>query len=211
MDDREQSPGEEFANSLSHGLALLVALVAVPYLLLNATLSSGMAFTGIVVFATTMLLLYLVSTLYHALPPGRAKRVLLRLDYGAIFLFIAGSYTPFALGAPAAAHDGSLLALVWLVAGAGFALKAGGYLSHPRVSTGLYLAMGWLVLVAALPLIVQLPRPGVQWLLAGGLAYSVGVIFFVLDARIRYAHSVWHGFVTAGTGCHFLAVLSLAG
>lgn len=211
MDDREQSPGEEFANSLSHGLALLVALVAVPYLLLNATLSSGMAFTGIVVFATTMLLLYLVSTLYHALPPGRAKRVLLRLDYGAIFLFIAGSYTPFALGAPAAAHDGSLLALVWLVAGAGFVLKAGGYLSHPQVSTGLYLAMGWLVLVAALPMIAQLPRPGVQWLLAGGLAYSVGVIFFVLDARIRYAHSVWHGFVTAGTGCHFLAVLSLAG
>lgn len=211
MADRQQCQGEEFANSLSHGLVLLAALVSAPYLLLSSTVPSGPAFTGIVVFSLTMVLLYLTSTLYHAVPQGRAKQVLLRLDYGAIYLFIAGSYTPFALGTPGSTRGWTLFALVWLVACAGVALKALGQLPQPRVSTGLYLVMGWLVLMAALPLLAQLPSAGVQWLVAGGLAYSVGVVFFALDSRIRYAHSVWHGFVAAGTGCHFLAVLGIAG
>lgn len=211
MIDRQQCRSEEFANSLIHGLALLAALASVPYLLLARAWQSTPALTGCLVFVATMLLLYATSTLYHALPEGRVKRVFLRLDYGAIFLFIAGTFTPFALGAHAGEWGATMLPLVWLLAGAGVALKAFGYLSGPWISTGLYLALGWMVLIAALPLLAQLPAPGVQWLVAGGIAYSMGVVFFALDARVRYAHSVWHGFVAAGSGCHFVAVLAVAG
>jgi len=210
MDARQQSRGEELANSLSHGLVLLAGLVVLPYLLWVSPLDRGPAFAGVLVFVCTMLLLYLTSTLYHALPQGRAKQIALRLDYAAIFLFIAGSYTPFALGIPGGAPDWWLLALVWSLAIAGTLLKALGYLSRAGWSTGLYLALGWLVLMAALPLLSHLSGPGVAWLVSGGLAYSVGVVFFALDTRVRFAHSVWHGFVAAGTGCHLLVVLGIA-
>ena len=157
-----------------------------------------------------MVLLYLTSTLYHALPNGRAKRLWLRLDYCAIFLFIAGSYTPFALGALHGPWGWTLLGLVWSIALVGVILKSTDKLSHPWVSTGLYLGMGWLVLIAAVPMVERVPTEGLVWLLAGGLAYTLGVIFFVLDSRIRYAHAVWHLFVVAGTSCHFFAVLGFA-
>jgi hemolysin III len=148
--------------------------------------------------------------LYHALPPGRAKRVFLQLDYCAIFLFIAGSYTPFALGALQGAWGWTLFGLVWALAAVGVVLKSTQRLSHPWASTGLYLAMGWLVLIAAVPLVERVPVQGLIWLVAGGLAYTVGVVFFVLDARVKYAHTVWHLFVVAGTGCHTFAVLGYA-
>jgi hemolysin III len=100
---------------------------------------------------------------------------------------------------------------VWGLAAIGIALKAFDRLSHPWVSTGLYLAMGWLVLVAAVPLVERVPLPGLMWLVAGGLAYTLGVVFFVLDHRIRYSHAVWHGFVAAGTSFHFIAIIGYAG
>jgi hemolysin III len=162
---------------------------------------------GLIIFAATMILLYLTSTLYHALPAGRAKRVFLRLDHGAIYLFIAGSYTPFTLGALSGPYGWTLFASVWGIATLGIALKAFDRLSHPWLSTGLYLTMGWLVLLAAGPLVERVPVPGIALLVAGGLAYTAGVAFFMLDSRWRYAHAVWHGFVMAGTGCHFVAVL----
>jgi hemolysin III len=210
MTERPQTLGEEIANSVSHGVALVAAIVAVP-ILIDATRRLGAAnVVGAAVFAATMVLLYLTSTLYHALPPGRAKRVFMKLDHGAIYLFIAGSYTPFALGVLGGPWGWTLFGVVWSIAAVGVTLKAFDRLSHPWLSTGLYLVMGWLALIAAAPLVERMPEPGLALLLAGGLAYTVGVVFFMLDSRLRYAHTVWHGFVAAGTGFHFFAVLNYA-
>lgn len=208
--ERAQSLGEEIANSVSHGVALLAAIAAVPFLMTATRGLAAVNVVGAAVFAATMVLLYLASTLYHALPSGRAKRVFMKLDHGAIYLFIAGSYTPFALGVLGGPWGWTLFGLVWALATVGVTLKAFDRLSHPWLSTGLYLVMGWLVLIAAVPLVQRVPATGVALLLAGGLAYTAGVAFFVLDSRLRYAHAVWHGFVVAGTGFHFVAVLRYA-
>ena len=144
------------------------------------------------------------------MPAGRAKRVFMKLDHGAIYLFIAGSYTPFALGVLGGPWGWTLFGIVWSLAVVGVALKAMDRLSHPWVSTALYLVMGWLVLVAAVPLVQRVPAAGVALLLAGGIAYTAGVVFFMLDSRWRYAHAVWHSFVVAGTTFHFFAVLGYA-
>jgi hemolysin III len=211
MEVRPQTRGEEIANSVSHGVALLAAAVAVPFLIIAAARHGGAAnVVGACVFATTMLLLYGTSTLYHALPESRAKRVFMKLDYSAIYLFIAGSYTPFAFGVLGGAWGWTLFGLVWSMAAFGVTLKAFDRLSHPILSTGLYLAMGWLVLIAAGPLVERVPAMGLALLAAGGLAYTAGVVFFLLDSRYRFAHAVWHVFVAAGTGFHFFAVLGYA-
>ncbi len=207
---RSQTLGEEIANSVSHGLALVGALVAAPLLILAATEHTIASLVGTIVFASTMVLLYFTSMLYHALPPGRAKRVFLRLDYCAIFLFIAGSYTPFALGALHGPWGWTLFGMVWTLAVVGVLLKSTQRLTQPWISTGLYLAMGWLVLIAAVPLFEHVPARGIAWLVAGGLAYTLGVVFFVLDSRFKYAHTVWHAFVAAGTACHCVAVWGYA-
>jgi hemolysin III len=211
MTERQQTLGEEIANAVSHGVALLAALATVPFLVVSASHRHPSALVGAAVFGTTMVLLYLASTLYHALPPGRAKRVFNKLDHSAIYLFIAGSYTPFALGALEGPWGWTLFGVVWTLAAAGVALKAFDRLSHSWLSTGLYLAMGWLVLVAAVPMLERVPMAGLVWLLAGGVAYTLGVVFFVLDHRVRYAHAIWHGFVAAGTGLHVVAVMGYAG
>jgi hemolysin III len=209
MSERPQSPAEEIANSVSHGTALLAAIVAVPFLMSTAR-SSGIAqVIGAAVFAVTMVSLYATSTLYHALPAGRTKILLLKLDHCAICFFIAGSYTPFALGAASDSRGWTLFGLIWSAAIAAAALKALDHLSHRWISTGLYLVMGWLVLIAAMPLIDRVPVLTADLLLAGGVAYTVGVVFFVLDHRLRYSHAVWHFFVAAGSGCHLFAVLGL--
>lgn len=210
VEERPQTLGEEIANSLSHGVALLAALAGVPFLLVSVSHLSAANIVGAAVFGATMILLYLTSTLYHALPMGRAKQVFMKLDHGAIYLFIAGSYTPFALGALGGPWGWTLFGLVWGMAALGITLKAFDRLSHPWLSTGLYLAMGWIVLIAAVPLVERVPTAGVALLVAGGLAYTVGVVFFLLDNKVRYAHAVWHAFVAAGTGLHFFAVLGYA-
>jgi hemolysin III len=211
MDPRPQTRGEEIANSVSHAVALLAAAIAVPFLIVAAARHGGATnVVGASVFAATMLLLYGTSTLYHALPDSRAKRVFMKLDYGAIYLFIAGSYTPFALGVLGGPWGWSLFGLVWGMAAIGVTLKAFDRLSHPLLSTGLYLAMGWLVLIAAVPLVERVPVPGLALLVAGGLAYTGGVVFFLLDSRFRFAHAVWHLFVAAGTAFHYFAVLGYA-
>lgn len=205
---REQSQAEELANSLSHGLALLAALVGGPYLIVQAARRADAAFVvGTSIFCATILVLYLASTLYHALPAGRAKRVFRVIDHSSIYLLIAGSYTPFTLGVLRGAWGWSLFGLVWGLALAGIALKSAGKASHPILSTGLYLSMGWLVVVAADPLFDKVPAAGLLWLLAGGLFYTVGVVFFATDSRVRFGHLIWHFFVMAGTTCHYLAVL----
>ncbi len=210
MDARQQSLGEEIANSLSHGAGVIAAIAGAPVLIVAATRMGATSVVGATVFATTMILLYLASSVYHALPAGRAKRVFLKLDHGSIYLFIAGSYTPFALGALGGPWGWTLFGLVWTVAAVGIALKSLDRLDHPWLSTGLYLAMGWLVLIAAVPVSQRVPLPGIALLVAGGIAYTAGVAFFMLDSRWRYAHAVWHAFVMAGTGFHFFAVLLYA-
>jgi hemolysin III len=162
------------------------------------------------VFAGTMILLYLVSALYHALPTGRAKHWLNRLDHAAIYVFIAGSYTPFTLGVLQGAWGWSLLGVVWAVAAFGVAIKLLNRLRHPFVSTALYVALGWVVLLAAPTVLERIPAPGLAWLGAGGLCYTLGAAVFLLDERVRYAHFVWHLLVLAGSVCHFFAALGYA-
>lgn len=211
MDARAQTRGEEIANSVTHGAALVAAVAGCPVLVVAATASGAITLVGTTIFAATMILLYLASSLYHALPAGRAKRVFLKLDHASIYLFIAGSYTPFVLGSLGGPWGWTLFAVVWSLAAVGIVLKSLDRLDHPWWSTGLYLAMGWLVVVAAGPVLDRIPGPGIALLGAGGLAYTAGVVFFVLDSRWRYAHAIWHAFVVAGTGCHFFAVLHYAG
>ncbi len=205
-----QSLGEEIANSVSHGVGLLAAGVGVPFLVVAAVERGEVAgIVGASVFATTMVLLYLTSTLYHALPANRAKRVFRVLDHAAIYLLIAGTYTPFTLGVLHGPWGWTVFGLVWGLAAAGVVVKAVGGVRHLRVSTALYLIMGWLLLIAAKPLWLRMPPWGLFWLFAGGLAYTLGVAFFCAN-RVRYAHFVWHLFVLTGTACHFIAVFRYA-
>jgi len=205
---REQSRGEEIANSISHGIGLIAALVATPFLVIAAIRRGEAGFiVGMSIFATTMVLLYLSSTIYHALPSGKAKRVFRIIEHSAIFLLIAGTYTPFTLGVLRGAWGWTLFGLVWGIALIGVALKAFERMSHPIISTGLYLLMGWLIVIAANPMYDRVPVSGLLWLVAGGVAYTAGVAFFVADSRLRYGHFIWHLFVMAGTTCHYFAVL----
>jgi hemolysin III len=208
MDERPQSLGEEIANSVSHGFGFLAAVVATPILIaVTARHGSAINVAGASIFSAAMVLLYCASTLYHALPGERAKAIFKKLDHGAIYLLIAGTYTPFTLGVLGGAWGSLLFGLVWSLAVAGVALKAFDRLTHPWLSTGLYLVMGWLVVIAIGPLVERVPLPGLVLLAAGGLAYTAGVFFFAADSRLRYGHFVWHLFVVAGTTCHFFAVL----
>ena len=205
---RQQSPAEEVANSLSHGLALAAALIGCPYLIVQAAGRADAAFVvGTSLFSATILVLYLASTLYHALPAGKAKRVFRIIDHSSIFLLIAGSYTPFTLGTLGGAWGWALLGIVWALALIGITLKSTGRASQPIFSTGLYLLMGWLVLVAAGPLSERVPAAGLLWLLMGGLFYTAGLVFYATDSNLRFGHLIWHLFVMAGTTCHYLAVL----
>lgn len=211
LNERPQSAGEEIANSVSHGVGLLAALAAAPILIASAVQRGQPAgVVGASVFASTMLLLYVTSVLYHALPQNRAKSVFRVLDHGAIFLLIAGTYTPFTFGVLRGAWGWTLFGLVWSLAVAGIALKALGGMRFPRFSMYLYLAMGWLAVIAIKPLWLHVPVWGLFWLVAGGLAYTVGVAFFATDERFRFNHFIWHVFVIAGTTCHFIAVLRYA-
>lgn len=207
MDTRPQTLSEEIANSISHGVGCVATIVAMPVLIvLTARHGNAANVVGATVFAGTMALLYLVSTLYHAIPAGRAKQFFVKLDHSAIYLFIAGSYTPFSLGALRGAWGWTLFGIVWGLAAVGLILKLGNRLNHPVWSTSLYLLMGWLVLIAAVPMIQRVSLMGLIWLAAGGLAYTIGVYFFVTD-NLSFRHFIWHLFVLAGSICHFFAIL----
>lgn len=208
---REQTWGEELANSLSHGLGLLLAIAALPVLIVHASHTGrAYAMAGAATFGTSALLLYLASTLYHAIAHQKIKRILRALDHTAIYLLIAGTYTPITLGVLRGGWGWILFGTIWTMALAGVLFKAMGGLRFPRLSTALYVAMGWVGLIAIRPLWLHMQAGGLIWLAAGGLAYTLGVVFFVLDERLRYSHFIWHLFVVAGTVCHFFAVLLYA-
>jgi hemolysin III len=207
LPERAQSVGEEIANAVSHGVGLLMAVVAALVLVVAAVQRGGVAeIVGASIFGATMVWVYFTSTLYHALPRNRAKRVFRILDHGAIFLLIAGTYSPFTLGPLRGAWGWTLFGSVWSLALAGVVFKTVGGVRYPKLSTSLYIAMGWLVVVAIEPLRLNVPTSGLFWLLAGGIAYTAGVAFFAVK-RLRYTHFVWHLFVIAGSACHFAAVL----
>jgi hemolysin III len=207
LQERPQSPGEEIANSVSHGVGLLAALAGFPVLVMGAQQRGGVsAIVGASVFATTMVLLYLTSTLFHAFPVCRAKRVFQILDHSAIYFLIAGTYTPFTLGVLRGAWGWTLFGIVWALAVVGTALKVIGGVRYTTLSTLVYIAMGWLILIAADTAWTLVPKWGIFWLLAGGIAYTAGAVLYLAE-RIRYFHFVWHLFVVAGTACHFIAVL----
>lgn len=206
--DRPQTFGEELANTISHGLGFLLAVASLPILVVFAVRhGSAMDVVAASVFSATMMLLYLVSALYHAVPAGRAKRVLNRLDHAAIYLFIAGSYTPFVLGVLHGPWGWSLFGVVWGIAALGVTAKLLNRLKHPLWSTALYVGMGWVAVVAAGPLLDRMPAAGLAWLVAGGVSYTLGAVVFLFDSRVRYAHFVWHLFVLGGSACHFFAAL----
>ena len=206
-----QSTGEELANSISHGIGFVAALVGAPILLL-AALDTGHSgfFIGTIVFVATMLMLYLASVLYHAWPQTRGKCILQVLDHSAIFLLIAGTYTPFTLGPLRGSSGSTMLGLIWALAIFGVILKVThGTSRHRKLAMSLYLGTGWLGVIVIRPLALAIPMHTLVWLVTGGIAYTVGVLFFVNERR-SYNHFVWHLFVLAGTSCHFLALFSYA-
>lgn len=205
-----QSRREEIANSISHGLGLAAAVMATPFLCVAAARQGNSAFlVGTIIFVSTMWLLYLCSTLYHAWPQTRLKCALQIIDHSAIFLLIAGTYSPFTLGPLRGAWGWTMFALVWLLAAIGVIMKLRTGVRWKKLSMMLYLGMGWLVLIVFWPVVVAIPWSALVWLFAGGIAYTSGLIFFG-NERTRYSHFVWHLFVLAGTACHFCAIYSCA-
>ncbi len=202
-----QSRREEAANSLTHGLGALLATAGLAVLAVSASRSgSARAIVGCAVFGVALVVLYTTSALYHAVGSPRAKGVLRALDHSAIFVLIAGTYTPFTLVSLRGPWGWSLFGVVWGLAVAGIALRLALRRRPTTLFVALYLAMGWCVVVAARPLLAAVPPGGIALLVAGGLAYSGGVAFY-LWRRLPYHHAVWHVFVLAGSAFHYVAVL----
>ena len=209
---RKEQPGqtltEEFANALTHGFGLVMSVVALIVMLMASLhLGESRALLSSAVFGGALIALYGVSTLYHAVSHAKAKRILHVLDHIMIYFLIAGSYTPFMLVGLGGSKGLSLFATVWGLAlsGAVFKLFYTGRLE--KLSITIYIAMGWLALVAIKPIYAALGFDGFMWLLAGGGFYTFGTVFYALDGRVRYAHSVWHLFVLMGSACHVIALL----
>jgi len=207
---RPQTFGEEIANAISHGAGVVAATIASPLLILAAVQrGDATAIVASSVFAATVLLLYLSSTLYHAVHVEHIKSVLNVVDHVAIFLLIAGTYTPFTLGVLQGTWGWTLFGAVWGLAILGIGLKLLAGVRYPVLTVVLYLLMGWLVLIALKPLYHAMPLRGIVLLAGGGLAYTLGITFYALP-KVRYAHFVWHLFVLVGTTCHFIAVWDYA-
>lgn len=199
---------EEVANALTHGLGAAASLAAGLVLVVLASLhGDGRQLASAIVFSVALVLLYGASTAYHASTRPAVKRRLKILDHAAIYLLIAGTYTPFTLVAMRGAVGWSLFGVVWTLAVLGVVFKLFYTGRFERTSTLLYLGMGWLVVIAAAPMIRALPTATLVWLVAGGLAYTVGTVFYS-SRRLPYAHAIWHVFVLGGSSCHFVAVYS---
>ncbi len=198
--------GERF-NSISHLVGATLALAALVVLVVFASLQGDpWKIVSFSIYGTTLFLLYALSTLYHSLR-GRAKEIFKKLDHAAIYLLIAGSYTPFTLVTLRGAWGWSLFGIVWGLAIVGIVLDS-LHRDGPRVyQMIIYLLMGWVVLVALYPLLQNLPTGGIIWLVVGGLCYTGGMVFYALDEQLNHAHGVWHLFVLAGSVSHFLAIL----
>jgi len=198
--------GERF-NAITHIIGSVLALIGTSVVVTEASKhGDARRITAVAVYGAMLMILYLSSTLYHSLH-GRAKRVFHVFDHCAIYLLIAGTYTPFTLVTLRGTWGWWLFAIVWSIAAAGVAKDAIFHGRYRALSVMLYVAMGWLVVVAFSPLTHALPRPGILLLFAGGIVYTVGIFFFAMSKRIPYSHGIWHLFVIAGSTLHYLAVL----
>jgi hemolysin III len=201
-----QSPAEEFANTISHAFGLTGAIIAAPYLIYYAAVNGDpFMVAGVSIFISTAILLYLSSTVYHAVKEKKAKEIFQIVDHAAIFLLIAGTYTPFTLGVLKGIWGWTLFGLVWSIAIGGIILKVVAGVRWPRLSTALYLIMGWLIIIAIRPLFENVPVESLIWIALGGFAYTAGVIFYAMP-KLHYSHFIWHLFVLTGTACHVVAV-----
>ncbi|MFZ5809603.1 MAG: PAQR family membrane homeostasis protein TrhA [Chloroflexota bacterium] len=201
------SRGEELANSITHGIAVALSIAGLAVLTAFASLFGNVwHIVSVSIYGATQILLYTASTLYHSIPLPRAKAFLRRLDHSAIFLLIAGTYTPFSLVNLRGAWGWSILAVVWGLAVAGIAMQGILIRQKSYLNALIYIAMGWVVVIGIKPLLESVALGGLLLLFAGGLAYSLGAIFYVWK-RIPYNHAIWHGFVMAGSAFHYFAVL----
>ncbi len=201
-----QRLGDILANSITHGVGAALAAVGGAYLIVASTTGSAWIVASCSIFAGTLVLVYLCSTLYHSLVRTRARHVFHVLDHAAIYLLIAGTYTPFALVSLRGPAGWTLFAIVWTLAVAGVVFKSFAVERFAAASVAVYLLQGWLVIFAARPLVHAIGAHGMMWLGAGGIAYTLGVTFFALD-RIRYFHAAWHIFVLADSIAHYFAIL----
>jgi hemolysin III len=208
MHERSQTRPEEWANAASHAAGVLLVAAAWPWLADLAQRQGGqLGLAAMAAFAATMVFQYGASALYHALPHGRAKLWARAIDHAAIYLLIAGSATPFALGLLGGRAGMLTCALLWALALAGAWLKLMRRLTSARLSTGLYILFGWLAALLLWPDLRQLDGATLAWLVAGGASYMVGAGFFVFDASLRFGHFIWHLFALAGSSCHVCAAL----
>lgn len=205
--DKDKAFIEELANSITHGVGLALSVAGfIVLLVLSITKGSAWHIAGCGIFGVTLILSYLASTLYHSLYRSKLTRILQILDHSAIYLLIAGTYTPFTLINLRGLWGWTLFGLVWTLSLAGILFK---FLHGDRfkvLSTIGYVALGWIAVIAIKPLFAAVPLAGIIWLLAGGLCYTVGVVFFAWK-RLPFSHAVWHLFVMAGSICHYFAVL----
>ena len=198
---------EELVNSITHGVGLVLSIAGFVVLLTLAVMhGSALRIVSCAIYGSTLICVYAASTLYHGIAAPRCKRALKIFDHCAIYLLIAGTYTPFLLVNLGGGWGWSLLGVIWGLAMAGILLKF-WFVDHFKIfSTVVYLAMGWLAIIAVKPLLQHVSAPGIAWLVAGGLMYTIGVAFFAAP-RLRYGHAIWHVFVMAGIICHYIAVL----
>ncbi len=203
----DRIPPEELANSVTHGIGLALSVAGFVVLLVLAVLhGSAWHIVSCSVYGSTLVCLYAASTFYHSVPSPRLKPALKVLDHSSIYLLIAGTYTPFTLVNLRGAWGWTLFGLVWGLSALGILLKVWCVDKFKVVSTTLYLAMGWLVVIAFKPLLMLVPSGGILWLLAGGVSYTAGVGFYAWR-KLPYNHSIWHVFVLVGSLCHYFAVL----
>lgn len=203
--------GDTLANAITHGVGAALAIAGAVYLIAVSTRGSAWNITSCSIFAGTLVLVYLCSTLYHSLVRTRARHVLQILDHSSIYLLIAGTYTPFTLVSLRGPLGWAVFGIEWVLAAAGIVSKSVAleHFRHGRlaiVSALVYLFQGWLIVIASKPLVAAIGWQGVAWLGAGGLAYTLGIVFFALD-RIRYFHAAWHIFVLVGSLAHYFAIL----
>jgi hemolysin III len=204
------TPREELAHCLTHGLGIAASLVAIPWLAWTA-LHGGDTWRLVsgVIFGASALLLFTTSVSYHSATDPPLRTVLRRFDHCAIYVLIAGTYTPFMLGVLRGAWGWTLFGVVWGMALLGIIAKTTSFgFRYHKTSVLLYVVMGWIIVIAARPLMRVLTPSELMWLMAGGLFYTGGVPFYLWKSR-RYSHAVWHGFVLAGVACHFVAVLGV--
>jgi hemolysin III len=199
--------GDELANSLTHGFGLVLALVGTPVLILAAVASHDVwRVVAVSIYAATLVSLYAASTLYHSTRSPEWREICQRIDHSAIYLLIAGTYTPFTLISLRGPWGWSLFCVVWALAIFGVILKSTFGARLPALSTWVYLLMSWMIVIALRPLSHHVAPAGMRWLALGGFLYTGGVVFYVWE-RIRYSHAVWHLFVLGGSLSHFAAVL----